>query len=184
MTNFLRAVVDTNVFVSASLSKNANSPTREPRERWKRNEVTLLICDQIAKELIEKLKERGIPPEEIIEQASALAASAEWVVVPEEKIEALLSDPDDNVVVACAVEGKANYLVTYDPHFDSLQGESGSKSSKPFHSWKCCGVRMRPDRFPQMPDYQSSSSTHRSLSAAAQIKPVRSVAAKQHILMG
>ena len=34
-----------------------------------------------------------------------------------------LSDPDDNVIVACAVEGRANYLVTYDPHFDSLGGE-------------------------------------------------------------
>jgi len=29
----------------------------------------------------------------------------------------------DNVVVACAVEGKANYLVTYDPHFDVLDGD-------------------------------------------------------------
>lgn len=123
MTKRLRAVLDTNVFVSASLSKNANSPTRELLERWKKKEFTLVTCDQIAKELIEKLKERGVPPEDIVEQVSALAASAEWVGVPEEKIEALLSDPDDNVVVACAVEGKANYLVTYDPHFDFLQGE-------------------------------------------------------------
>ncbi|MDO8754882.1 MAG: PIN domain-containing protein [Anaerolineales bacterium] len=53
----------------------------------------------------------------------SLASLAEWVEVPPEKIEALLSDPDDNVIVACAVEGKANYLVTYDPHFDSLNGE-------------------------------------------------------------
>ena len=53
----------------------------------------------------------------------SLASLAEWVEVPPEKIEALLSDPDDNVIVACAVEGKANYPVTYDPHFDSLNGE-------------------------------------------------------------
>lgn len=118
-----RAVFDTNVFVSASLSKNANSPTRELLERWKRNEFTLIICDQIAKELIEKLRERGIEPEVIADQISALARSAEWVSVPDEKIEDLLSDPDDNVVVACAVEGRANYLVTYDPHFDLLGGE-------------------------------------------------------------
>ncbi len=122
MTKHLRAVFDTNVFVSASLSKNINSPTRELWERWKNKEFALVICDQIAKELIEKLTECGVPSDEIVEQASALARSAEWVVVPEEKIEALLSDPDDNVVVACAVEGRANYLVTYDPHFDSLQG--------------------------------------------------------------
>jgi predicted nucleic acid-binding protein len=54
---------------------------------------------------------------------NTLAQLAEWVEVPDEKIESLLSDPDDNVIVACAVEGAANYLVTYDPHFDSLHGE-------------------------------------------------------------
>ena len=123
MTERSRAVFDTNVFVSASLSKNVNSPTRELLERWKRNEFTLIICDQIAKELIEKLVERGISPEAIVEQISALVRSAEWVVVTGEKIETLLSDPDDDVVLACAVEGKANYLITYDPHFDSLQGD-------------------------------------------------------------
>ena len=52
-----------------------------------------------------------------------LARLAEWVEIPPEKVEALLSDPDDDVVVACAVIGKANFLVTYDPHFDSLGGE-------------------------------------------------------------
>lgn len=122
MTKKPRAVFDTNVFVSASLSKNANSPTRELLQRWKNNEFTLIICDQIAKELLEKLHQRGVSQNTINEQIDALSSAAEWVVVPEEKIEDLLSDPDDNVVVACAVEGKANYLVTYDPHFDSLKG--------------------------------------------------------------
>ncbi|MCC6569383.1 MAG: PIN domain-containing protein, partial [Anaerolineales bacterium] len=59
----------------------------------------------------------------IEEQLTALAQAAEWVIVPNEKIENLLSDPDDNIIVACALEGKANYLVTYDPHFNSLNGE-------------------------------------------------------------
>lgn len=123
MTKRPRAVFDTNVFVSASLSKNANSPTRELLERWKQNEFVLVICDQIAKELIEKLIERGVAVDSITEQVAALADSAEWVTVAEDKIKNLLSDPDDNVVVACAVEGSANYLITYDPHFDSLNGE-------------------------------------------------------------
>jgi putative PIN family toxin of toxin-antitoxin system len=118
-----RVVFDTNVFVSASLSKNSNSPTRELLERWKRNEFTLVICNQIAKEMIEKLTERSVAFEIINDQVSALARSAEWVVVPDEKIENLLSDPDDNVVVACAVEGVASYLITYDPHFDTLNGD-------------------------------------------------------------
>lgn len=123
MTDRTRAVLDTNVFVSAALSKNPTSPTREIIERWKRGEFVLLICAQIAEEVAEKLRDRSIDADKIESLVEGLARLAEWVEVPHEKIEALLADPDDNVVVACAVNGKANYIVTYDPHFDSLGGE-------------------------------------------------------------
>ncbi len=123
MINSIRAVLDTNVFVSSALSKNPSSPTREVIDRWKRGEFVLLICTSLAEEVLEKLLDHSIDAEKIRSLAETLENLAEWVEVPIEKIEALLSDPDDNVVVACAVEGKANYLVTYDPHFDSLQGE-------------------------------------------------------------
>ncbi|MBK6645415.1 MAG: putative toxin-antitoxin system toxin component, PIN family [Anaerolineales bacterium] len=123
MTKKIRAVLDTNVFVSAALSKNANSPTRETLDRWKRDEFVLLICTPLAEEIVEKLLDRHVDNEKVVDLVKTLADWAEWVEVPAEKIESLLSDPDDNVIVACAVEGGANYLVTYDPHFDSLQGE-------------------------------------------------------------
>jgi len=123
MTESIRAVLDTNMFVSSALSKNPSSPTREVIDRWKRGEFVLLICALLAEEIVEKLLDHSVEAEKMTALVEILASFAEWVVVPEEKIEALLSDPDDNVVVACAVEGKANYLVTYDPHFDSLQGE-------------------------------------------------------------
>ena len=44
MAKPVRAVLDTNVFVSAALSKNPTSPTREVLERWQRGEFVLLIC--------------------------------------------------------------------------------------------------------------------------------------------
>ena len=123
MTKSIRAVLDTNVFVSSALSKNPSSPTREVIDRWKRGEFVLLICTSLAEEVVEKLLDHSIDQEKVSALVETLASLAEWLEVPTEKIEALLSDPDDNVVVACAVEGKANYLITYDPHFDSLQGE-------------------------------------------------------------
>ncbi len=123
MTERLRAVLDTNVFVSAALSKNPRSPTREAIERWRRGEFLLLVCTLLAEEIVEKLIEYSIGADVIENLVDLLARLAEWVEIPPEKIEALLSDPDDDVVIACAVIGKANYLVTYDPHFDSLNGE-------------------------------------------------------------
>lgn len=123
MTKPIRAVLDTNVFVSAALSKNPSSPTREVIDRWKRGEFVLLICTALAEEVVEKLLDHSVDKEKVSALVETLASLAEWVEISTEKIEALLSDPDDNVVVACAVEGKANYLITYDPHFDSLKGE-------------------------------------------------------------
>lgn len=123
MAKPVRAVLDTNVFVSAALSKNPASPTREVLERWQRGEFVLLICTPLAEEIVEKLLDHNISAERVDVLVERLAQLAEWVEVPTEKIEALLTDPDDNVIVACAVEGSANYLVTYDPHFDALGGE-------------------------------------------------------------
>lgn len=122
MTKSIRAVLDTNVFVSSALSKNPKSPNREVIERWMRGEFVLLICTALAQEIVEKLLDHSIGTEKVNALIESLASLAEWVEVPTEKIETLLSDPDDNVVIACAVEGGANYLVTYDPHFDSLRG--------------------------------------------------------------
>ncbi|MBU4224624.1 MAG: putative toxin-antitoxin system toxin component, PIN family [Chloroflexi bacterium] len=122
MTEPIRAVLDTNVFVSAALSRNPSSPTREVIDRWKCGEFVLLICTSLAEEIVEKLLDHSIDAEKVGVLVETLASLAEWVEIPTEKIEVLLSDPDDNVVVACAVEGRANYLITYDPHFNSLQG--------------------------------------------------------------
>ena len=123
MTKSVRAVLDTNVFVSAALSKNPTSPTREIIERWKRDEFVLLICTPLAEEIVEKLIDRSIDENIIGALVERLGQLAEWVEIAPDRIESLLSDSDDNVIVACAVEGGANYLITYDPHFDSLNGD-------------------------------------------------------------
>lgn len=123
MTERLRAVLDTNVIVSAALSRNANSPTRELLKRWEREEFVLLICNALNDEIIEKLIERDVPTLTIAQQTALLKELAEWVEVPDDAIIKVLSDADDDVIVACAVQGKAQYIVTYDPHFDSLGGE-------------------------------------------------------------
>jgi len=127
VTEHLRAVFDTNVFVSAYLSRNPTSPTQEPIARWLAGEFTLLVCDAIVDELIEKLVERQIARTDIEAFVALLDSMAEWVNVPDEAIRrVVLADADDDVVVACAVVGNADCLVTYDPHIaalgDSYQG--------------------------------------------------------------
>lgn len=106
MTDRLRAVFDTNVFVSAYLSKNPTSPTQELINRWLAGEFTLLVCDDIVDELIEKLVVRGIGRADIELFIALLDTLAEWVDVPDEAIGQLVpADADDDVVIACAVTG-------------------------------------------------------------------------------
>jgi putative PIN family toxin of toxin-antitoxin system len=117
-----RVVFDTNVFVSATLSKSLTSPTRELLARWEREEFVLVTCEALVTELIEKLLEYHVQPASIALLVASLARLAEWVTVHDEEVIPVLADPDDDIVLACAVSGRANYIVTYDPHFDVLHG--------------------------------------------------------------
>lgn len=84
----------------------------------------MLVSDGLVDELAEKLIERGISQERVIEFLVLLGRLAEWVDVPDEAAKPVIeADPDDDIILACAVVGDANYLVTYDPHFDVLGGE-------------------------------------------------------------
>lgn len=123
MTERLRAVFDTNVYVSAFLSRNPTSPTQELIQRWKSGEFDLLVSDALIDELAEKLQHKGISDGRIAEFLALLGKLAQWIEAPPEAVDALIpGDPDDDAILACAVSGKADYLVTYDPHFDVLGG--------------------------------------------------------------
>jgi uncharacterized protein len=52
-----------------------------------------------------------------------LADEDHVTVSPNQIHSVITNDPDDDQVLACAVVGKADYLVTYDPHLDCLGGE-------------------------------------------------------------
>jgi len=127
VTERLRAVFDTNVFVSALLSRNPTSPTQELMRRWRNEEFILLVSQALLMELVEKLQARGIGQDQIQELLATIARLAEWVDVPPEAVVSVVAaDPDDDQILACAVAGRADYLVTYDPHFDLLEGKHGS----------------------------------------------------------
>jgi uncharacterized protein len=120
----LRAVFDTNVFVSAALSRNPTSPTRELLRRWLADEFVLVVSQALTAEVIEKLLQHQIGVEQITELIANLERLGEWAQVPAQDIPAVIAaDPDDDLILACAVMGEADYLVTYDPHFDVLNGE-------------------------------------------------------------
>ena len=44
------------------------------------------------------------------------------IIIPVTTALNVLVDPEDNQILACAVDARTDYLVTSDPHFASLQG--------------------------------------------------------------
>jgi predicted nucleic acid-binding protein len=53
--------------------------------------------------------------------SSLIAKGLSVNLVPAEIVPRVLADPDDDVVLACALIGGATHLVTYDPHLLTLE---------------------------------------------------------------
>jgi putative PIN family toxin of toxin-antitoxin system len=117
-------VLNANVYVAAYLSRNPRSPNKELFQRWHAREFVLLVSRVILEEIVEKLDALGIDQRLTVELISHIMADAEYINVTTKDVQRVIADdPDDDHILACAVVGRADYLVTYDPHFDCLGGE-------------------------------------------------------------
>lgn len=117
-----RVVLDTNIFVAAHTSRNPRSPNKELIQRWLEGQYNLLYSKVLLYEIVDKLKEKRISQALIIELVENFIHLAQRVEVPPETVRKVLADSDDDHLLACAVGGNADYLITYDKHFDVLGG--------------------------------------------------------------
>ncbi|MGH7496108.1 MAG: putative toxin-antitoxin system toxin component, PIN family [bacterium] len=117
----LRAVFDSNVYVAKALSKNPRSPNAELFALLQDDEYFLIWCQEIRVELTEKLLVRGLTVERVAEFIAEITSLAIWIDVPASEIRRYVKDdPDDDIIVACAVAGKATYIVSNDRHLLDL----------------------------------------------------------------
>ena len=123
----LRAVLDTNVPIAAHLTRNPRSPTVELLQRWRGGEFVQLYSDDMLVELVEKFQTRQIAEAVSARYVADLITLGEHVIIaPEQVPNVIPADPDDNMILACALVGCATHIVTYDPHFDILGGAYAS----------------------------------------------------------
>jgi predicted nucleic acid-binding protein len=128
MKTSLRTVPDTNVVVAAQ-SASVTSPNREYFERWKNEEFELLFSDDTLQEYIEKLVERNVPKEIIIQLVVAILELGTSTVIQFFHLAKYPVDPDDIAFILCAENGDATHLISYDPHLLDLNG---------FYQFKIC----------------------------------------------
>lgn len=93
-----------------------------------------------AEEILAEVREASLRPEKrkkyqltesVVNQAINSIREFTSVVSDLPRLNVIQEDPDDNLVLACAVKAKANYLVTYDPHLLNLKEYRGIKILKP-----------------------------------------------------
>ena len=126
-----RAVVDTNVFVSAFLFHDRGGVPVELLHRLADERFTLVLCRALLVELADVLtrdpavgERYGYTQETVALYLTTLETHAEFAEPPA-PFPPISRDPKDDVVVATAVTAAAHYLVTGDNDLLSLGNHEG-----------------------------------------------------------
>ena len=114
----IKAVLDTNIFVSALFWKGA--PYTVVRTGIAGGFV-MLASPAIIAELQETLAVKFNFPSEDARDYLHLIALHALLVEPREEPRVVVVDPSDDKIIACAVAGGADYIVTGDKHLLSLR---------------------------------------------------------------
>ncbi len=128
----LKVVIDTNIFISGVLVEGGN-PSLIIKS-WKRTQkYQLFVTEEIIQETLRVMQRLNVHPEIITDWDKAIRKNA-ISVVPTRKIEAIKEDPSDNKFLECALEVRADYIVSGDNHLKGLKEFQGIKivSAKEF----------------------------------------------------
>lgn len=133
----IRAVFDTNVFISALF--NPKRPPAQLLELALQGKIRLIVSPQLIAE-IERvltypkvkalLKKRHTAPGEVGEAIAKALKVAVWTP-GDLTVEAIADDPADDMVLACAVEGGADFIISGDHHLLDLENYHGIKIVNP-----------------------------------------------------
>ncbi|MCD4784519.1 MAG: putative toxin-antitoxin system toxin component, PIN family [Candidatus Eremiobacteraeota bacterium] len=115
----IKIVLDTNVFISAIMSPDGTCA--EILKEWSAGRFTLLVSGAILEELTRVMKYPGIAKihkysnKEIMDFVQYIQDYSS-IMTGGIKIDVVKEDPADNAIIACAVEGKADYIISGDSH--------------------------------------------------------------------
>ncbi len=113
-----RVVLDTNVAISALFW---GGPPRDIYDFIRSGQLAMLVSEDMEREFIRVLgyKKFGLSANEIIPLVRDIRSHA-IPITPTQKLSVITSDPTDNIFLECAVEGKADYIVSGDRHLLDL----------------------------------------------------------------
>ena len=131
----IAAVLDTNVLASGFTGQFVDTSTPgELIRRWRASRYELLFSEHIISELAKTVDEpyfaRRLSVPERTEALAALWQEARFVTITVE-VNGVATHPEDDVVLATAVSGNADYLVTGDLKLQKLGSYEGVRILSP-----------------------------------------------------
>jgi len=124
-----RVVLDTNVYISAILF---GGTPEKIRKLSKERKIELLISEAIIAEVAEVLRKKFNWESWQISQIINDIRKTATLVIPHQTLSVVKKDEDDNRILECGVEGKAQYIISGDKrHLLSLKQYQGIKILSP-----------------------------------------------------
>ena len=129
----MKIALDTNVLVSGTFWTGKSF---EILKRIDLNEIKLVLSKEIIEEyyetinndeIVEKIKDKDL----VINEVSQKVISNAIIIEPNIKFDVIKEDADDNKILECAFEGKAEYIISQDNHLLKLKEFKGIKIITP-----------------------------------------------------
>lgn len=121
----LKVVIDTNVFISGIIVE-AGNPSLVIKA-WKRaRRYQLFITEEIIQESLKVMHKLNVDTGIIADWDKVIRKNA-ILVVSARKIKVIKEDPSDNKFLECAIEARADYIISGDKHLKKLVEFEGIK---------------------------------------------------------
>lgn len=122
-----RVVIDTNIYISAIFW---NGKPREVIDLGRDGKITIFTSLDIENEIVGKLKTTFKLAEEDVNQILLDFSTFTLPIRINKQLIVVRDDPDDNKFIECAVECRANYIISGDRHLLNLKEYEGIKLIK------------------------------------------------------
>jgi putative PIN family toxin of toxin-antitoxin system len=124
----IAVVFDTNIVIANYLGKNPNSAVRKIFTLWRiQRKLQLIVSNEMIAEYLEILARLNVPFKRINAFAKRIETRVTVTKVLLGKIPTESRDVDDNLILATALVGKAEFLITNDKDLLDITGADKKK---------------------------------------------------------
>lgn len=118
----MRVVIDTSIFIASFWEGRSRTAV----ELWKKGKITLCASEAILKEYFYIIPRFNRLNKEAGELLSLFKARKNIeMTTPSKRLKVVKEDPVDNKFLECAVEAKAEYIISADKHLRNLRKYQG-----------------------------------------------------------